>query len=151
MENEYKIGNLIKITLILVLIITIFYGLTIIITKNQTKELENEVPSNTQIQYEEILIGNIYNQKEDEYYVLVELESDYLTLSSSVNNYNEKEDSLKLYIADLNDGFNKKYLGETSDFNKEYPTFSKSTLLKISNKKIIEYTEGTDEIQKKLS
>lgn len=151
MENEYKIGNLIKITVILVLIIAIFYGLTIIITKNKKQELENEVPSNTKIQYEEILIGNIYNQKETEYYVLVELESDYLTLSSSVNSYNKKDDALKLYVSNLNDGFNKKYLGEKSDFTKEYPTFSKSTLLKISNKKIVEYTEGTDDIQKKLS
>ena len=36
MENEYKIENLIKMTVIVILIIAIFYGLTIIITKNIT-------------------------------------------------------------------------------------------------------------------
>ena len=76
MENEYKIQNLIKMVVILVLIVAIFYGLTIIITKNKQQPENNETPGNTEIQYDEILIGDIYNQNENEYYVLVELEEE---------------------------------------------------------------------------
>lgn len=149
MENEYKIENLIKIILIVIIIIVVFYGLTIIITNGNNESTQESIES-SEIQYEEILIGSIYEQKETEYYVLVELESDYLTLSSAVNSYRKKEDAMKLYICNLNNGFNKKYLGDVSDFTTKYPTFSKSTLLKIVNKQIVEYTEGTDDIQKKL-
>ena len=151
MEQEYRIENLIKIIIVMVLIVGIFYGLTILITKKQNNLTDNGTNENVEIKYDEILIGSIYDQKEAEYYVLVELESDYLTLSSVVSNYTSKKDSLKLYTCDLNDGLNKKYLGDTSDFTKQYPIFSKSSLLKISNKQIVEYTEGTDDIQKKLS
>lgn len=150
MESEYKIENLIKMIIILILIIMIFYGLTVIITKNQKGPNNEEIIENPNIQYDEILIGSIYDQKETEYYVLVELESDYLTLSSSVSGYQKKEDALKLYISNLNDGFNKKYLGETSDFTGKFPIFNKSTLLKISNGQIVEYTEDIDDIQEKL-
>lgn len=150
MENEYKIENLIKIIVIVILIIAIFYGLTIIITKNKKQSISDETKENVDIQYDEILIGSIYNQKETEYYVLVELESDYLTLSSSINNYKKKENALKMYTCNLNNGFNKQYFGEVSNFTNKYPTFSKSTLLKIVNKQIVEYIEGTDDIQKKL-
>ena len=37
MESEYKIENLIKIIIIVLLIAGIFYGLTILITKNKKK------------------------------------------------------------------------------------------------------------------
>lgn len=149
MQEEYKIENLIKIIIILILIAGLFYGLTIIIMNNQ-KEKVNNTTYDPEIKYDEILIGSIFNQKEEEYYVLAELTSDYLTLSSAVSNYSKKEDTLKIYIANLNDGFNKQYLGTESNFEKKYPIFSQSTLLKISNKKIVEYTEGIEEIQKKL-
>lgn len=150
MENEYKTESFIKMIGIVILICMIFYGLTVLITNNQKEEqlLENE---EIKIQYDEILIGSIYNQKENEYYVLAELSSDYLTLNSSIRNYSSKENSLKIYIANLDDGFNKKYLGENSDFTKKYPIFKESTLLKIKDGQIVEYYEGTDAIQKHLS
>ncbi len=152
MESEYKIENLIKIIIIVLLIAGIFYGLTILITKNKKNTSSSTGnTTNTDIQYTEILLGSLYNQKENEYYVLVETESDYLTLSSIVNTYHKKAEAIKLYISNLDDAMNKKYKGETSNFENQYPTFSKSTLLKIANGEIVEHIEGTSDIQKKLA
>lgn len=150
MNEEYNLVNLIKMIIIIVLVAFVFYGLTILITKNKKNSNQDTTNSNTNIQYNEILIGNIYDQKEEEYYVLVELSSDYLTLNSIITNYNSKTDKLKLYTSDLNNGFNKKYLGEKSNFENKYPTFNQSTLLKIKNKQITEYVEGIEKIQEKL-
>ena len=108
MNDEYKIENLIKIIVILLLIVGVFYGLTIIVMNNQKEDLNNNIESDTEIKYDHILIGNIYNQKEQEYYVLVELDSDYLTLNSIVSNYSKKENALKIYTSSLNNVFNKK-------------------------------------------
>ena len=151
MNEEYNLTNLIKMIIIIILIMVVFYGLTILITKKTNSNTDdNKTTTNTKIQYNEILIGNIYDQKEEEYYVLAELSSDYLTLNSIITTYNEKTDKIKLYTADLNNSFNKKYIGEQSKFEDKYPIFNKSTLLKIKNKQIVEYSEGTDKIQEKL-
>lgn len=152
MESEYKIENLIKIIIIVLLIAIIFYGLTIIITKNKKNSSDyTDNNTNADIQYTEILLGSLYNQKENEYYVLVETEKDYLTLSSSINTYSKKTEAIKLYTSNLDDAMNKKYKGETSNFENKYPTFSESTLLKVVNGKIVEHIEGTSDIQKKLA
>lgn len=149
MTEEYNLTSLIKMIFIIILVVAMFYGLTIVITKNKknTNDLDE---TNTQIQYDEILIGNIYDQREDEYYVLAELTSDYLTLNNLINDYNKKDNKIKLYVSDLNSGFNKEYLKEESNFEGKYPIFSKSTLIKIKNKQLVEYVEGIDKIQEKL-
>lgn len=149
MNEEYNLASLIKMIIIIVIVVFVFYGLTVIITKNKKTETDTST-DNVDIQYDEILVGNIYDQKEEEYYVLVEFNSDYLTLSNTVTTYNAKTDKIKLYISDLNNGFNSKYIGEESNFDNKYPIFSKSTLIKIKNKQLVEYVEGTEEIQKKL-
>lgn len=150
MNEEYNLISLIKMIVVIIIVVFMFYGLTVLITKNKKTGSQDDINNNTEIQYDEILIGNIYDQKEEEYYVLVELTSDYITLNDILTNYNSKTEKIKLYTADLNNGFNKKYLGEKSNFENKYPIFNKSTLLKIKNKQLIEYVEGTDKIQEKL-
>lgn len=150
MNEEYNLISLIKMIVVIIIVVFMFYGLTVLITKNKKTGSQDDINNNTEIQYDEILIGNIYDQKEEEYYVLVELTSDYITLNDILTNYNSKTEKIKLYTADLDNGFNKKYLGEKSNFENKYPIFNKSTLLKIKNKQLIEYVEGTDKIQEKL-
>lgn len=145
MNQEYSFKKIMITLIIIILIILAFYGITIFITQKQKeKEKEN---TNTEIQYSEILIGNMYQKKEEEYYVLVQLESDYSKLYTSAYNYQQKGD-IKLYTANLDNAMNKKYLSEESDFNKRFPTYKESTLLKIKDGNIIEYYEGTDAILK---
>lgn len=143
METEFKLSNLIKMMAIVLIIIVVFYGITILVMNNKSEENDNS----TSIQYEEILIGSIYKVTDEEHYVLVETSEDYLTLNSIVTSYKEKEDSILLYTADLNNTLNKKYYGETSNFESRFPTFKETTLLKIKDNTISEYYEGVDTIK----
>lgn len=146
--TEYKITNLLKLLFIILIIILVFYALTNFITSRPTNQKENNPEA--EIQYDEILIGSIYNVTNEEHYVLVELEEDYLTLSSVVTAYKSKEDAIKIYTANLNHVMNKKYLKEESNFETRFPTFKETTLIKITNNNIVEYYEGIDKIEEIL-
>lgn len=153
MQEGNEVKKLIQIIIIVVIILFVFYGLTVIIT-NHKKDIKriDEDTINTVIEYDKILVSDIYNQQEDSYYILATLENDknLKTYNSKINNYREKENSIKIYTLNLNSAFNKKYIKETSDFSLEYPNFKDSTLLKIENHEIIASYEGSKEILTEL-
>lgn len=146
--KEYSIGKIIKILFIILIIIVVFYAITILITKYQDSKPDKT--TQTDIKYEEILIGNMYKKNEDVYYVLAQFENDLSKLYSAVYNY-QQEGEIKLYTATLDNALNKKYIGEESNFSEKYPIFKESTLLKIQNGEIVEYVEGVDKILGKIS
>lgn len=146
--TEYKITNLLKLLFIILIIILVFYVLTNFITNRQTNSEESNIQ--TEIQYDEILIGSIYSVTSDNHYVLVELESDYLTLNTIVTTYKKKENAIKIYTANLNHVMNQKYLKKESNFETKFPTFKETTLIKIINDNIVEYYEGIDKIKEIL-
>ena len=134
------------ICLIIFIIIVLFYGLTnLIIDKKNNKE-EVKPENYTTIQYDEIIVGNIFKQKENEYYVLALIAKDEnkSKYESSLQTYNSNENSIKTYTIDLDSGFNKKYVSDSSNFEGNLPIFSQSTLLKISDSQIVEIYEGED-------
>lgn len=142
--EEFNIKKMSIILLIVLIIIVAFYFLTVLVLdrkKEKTKE-----STYTAIQYDEIIVGNMYNQKENEYYILATLKSDSnkQTYISNYQNYSSSENATKTYTINLDSGFNKKYVGETSDFSSKYPVFSTSTLLKIVDKEIKEIYEGEE-------
>lgn len=143
MEETYGIKKIIISLFIVVLVIIVFYGITILVTKNKKNE-EVKPTEDVQIQYDEILAGEIFTQKEDEYYVLAYDNGgqDYI---SKLKSYSSLENSIKAYTVDLNSAFNKNYyVPETSVIEKTHITFSETTLLKVSNKNIIETYTGDD-------
>lgn len=139
--------KLAKITIILLVLFIFFFWLTnTIINKEKDKEIvvdEEEVV----IQYKEILVGNVLKQKEDEYYVLVMFVDD--AYNSLYVNYLDNN-LLPKYLININNSFNKKYINEEEDFNKEKMSFKTVTLLKIKNKQIIESYEGREDVIKYL-
>ena len=147
-ETEYKMTNLFKLLFIILVIILVFYTLTNFITTKKKNTDENE--NLTEIQYNEILIGSIYNVTSDEHYVLVELESDYLELNNIVSSYSSKEEAIKIYTANLNHIMNQKYFKEESNFETRFPIFKETTLIKVANDSIVEYYEGIDKIKEIL-
>lgn len=147
-ETEYKMTNLFKLLFIILVIILVFYTLTNFITNKKKNTDENE--NLTEIQYNEILIGSIYNVTSDEHYVLVELESDYLELNNLVSSYSSKEEAIKIYTANLNHIMNQKYFKEESNFETRFPIFKETTLIKVANDSIVEYYEGIDKIKEIL-
>ena len=98
MDDKYNIKQLILFVIIILLVLGIFYGITILITNNKNKSnktIEEETTKEeATINYDEILVQNIYNQANNEYYVLASFDDDknLSDYNSSVSKYKEKEE-----------------------------------------------------------
>lgn len=150
--NNYSLKSLLIFVFIITVIIVIFYGITTLITKNKDISSNNEKTEEAVIQYDEIVVGEIFSQNKDEYYVLATFkdDSELSNYNSIITEYNEKKNSIKVYSINLNSGFNKKYISSSSKFDNDYPIFKESTLIKISNKKIVDIYEGQTKIKEQL-
>lgn len=147
-ENEMK--KFIIMILIVTLVFGAFYGLTVLINKEDKQPTEDNNKSNVTIQYDEILIGNIFNQNNDNYYVLIEDIEDVnvSVYHAYLSNYSQKDDAKRVYTAVLNNMFNNKYIDENSNLSNDISEFkvSKTTLLEISKNKIVKSYEKDDDI-----
>lgn len=164
--NTYDSGNevsrIIKILVGIVLFLAIFYFLALLATgeiKFGNKKTEKEKV--TEIQYEEILAGQTFTQKEEEYYVLYfnftdSIGSTYLTYRDG---YINQIDSLPMYMVDLEKGFNTRYVKNDEEESEEIKKLPNSTdelkvvnptLLKVKNHKVTERIEGKEEVKKFL-
>lgn len=148
MEENYNLKQLLIIMFIIVSVLLIFYGITIVAIENRKTENENNINEEVIIDYETILVKDIYNQNDSSYYVLATLidDTNVLSYQSSIKDYKLKEKSLNVYEIDLSSAFNKKYLSEESNFEGKFPIFKETTLLKIENKKIVDIYEGKEDI-----
>lgn len=145
-END-EVVRLIKIVIALVVIVLIFFGITYLVTKkSDTKEKEE-----TEIQYTEILVGEIWN-KGGTYYVLVGYEEDsYMSMYETYLNLykNYKDSDSKYYLINLDNVFNRNYVAETSNLYTTNPSevrFKDTTLLKVVDGTVTETYEGKDAI-----
>lgn len=165
-DNDNQLMSLFKIIGILVVIFGLFYGLTVLRTKDKTNNDSKE--KETVIQYDEILIGTLLDQTANEYYVLItDLNAaDYSKYGSYISNF-EGSTKLRIYTADSKDIFNRSYVGEESNVTKyvnktsiDGITFNGDTLVhvkKVKNKKgvkenkIINIFMGDEKILEQLS
>ena len=103
------------------------------IKKGNNETYNNQPNTYTTIQYDEILIGSILNQPEDEYYVLLVSQDLY---NRYYKNYlSQYSNGNKFYYAIIENGLNKSYFNETSN-------------LKIKETKIAETYEGNENVMK---
>lgn len=145
-NNENEIGKLVKLVIIVTLIFLAFYFITVLINKEE-KEENTYTPA--QIQYDKILIGNILEQKDDKYYVLIYDTNDVnkTTYTAYLINYKYKEDAIKYYTAELNNPLNYKYVSSESNLKVkkiEDLKIKEVTLLKIEKGKITRAYEGEE-------
>lgn len=139
------------ITLILLVLSYLFIGKFVnktLFVKDDKKEEKEEAT----IDNETILMGEIFDQKDSEYYVLI---YDKSNNNDSLDNYKKvyesSDNSLAVYTVDSSLNFNSKYIVKNNSNTK--PTSYKDlrvkapTLIKISNKKVTEYIEGYDNIK----
>lgn len=143
--------NFIKILASVILFVIIFTIITVIVVNKENKKAS----SPSEIQYTEIIVGNILNRKEESYYVLVNaINDENLSLYQNyISLYNKKDEHLKIYTVDLNDGFNSNYLSDKSNFDISTINdikFSQTTLLKIKSGKITKHIENADDIKSYL-
>lgn len=150
-EEIKKNSDLKKIIILIAVILVvfaIFYVVTIILNKNNHADIfEKEKLGNTEIQYDEILVGAILNQSPKSYYVLVKEDDTYDKLISEYATYKYDE---KIYTVDLTSAFNKNSKAEESSYEGDLK-FKGTTLLKIEDGKIETVYEDTDEIEDKLN
>lgn len=150
MEQTYSAKQIIIIMVVILAVILVFYGITILVNNNKSDSFINN-DSNVTIQYDEILVGEIFKQNNQDYYVLAyDDTNEGQQYKSEMNTYILKENSLRTYLIDLTNGFNKKYVATESNFDGEFPIFKETTLLRITDGKIVEKSEG-DSISDKLS
>ena len=151
-NSEIEVGNLFKIILVIMIVFGIFYILTYYMQKNKKTTTNNGNNDHLAIiQYDEILIGNMLNQSEEEYYVLILNEEDYRTkYKNYLANYTNIN---KFYYALIDNAFNKPYIGETSNLNVDNLSdlkISDTSLLKISAGKIVETYDGNSAVMQKF-
>ena len=143
-ENTNEFEKLIKLILVVTIIFLVFYAITYLVNR---KTEENETSTGAKIQYDNILIGDLLTQPNDEYYVMIYDSNDYnkVLYQTYVNMYKGMEDSIRVYTADIENPFNKNFVGEKANFKIKDISDLKvttSTLLKIKKGKIEEYFTG---------
>ena len=157
-NNNVEVENTndeLKKLVVLILVVTgfffIFYGITVLILNKDKKE-DVEV---TQIDFEKILVSQILEQPENNYYVIATIENDAnnSTYKSLIEEYYKKEDHKKIYSINLNDPLNKSFIGDKTNLQGEVKNFKfeKSTLLEIEEKTIKNISEGSTDILEKLN
>jgi len=151
-KTNDEVKRLIIMVAIVTILFLIFYVITLIITKEEPIE---EVKTPATIQYDEIILGNLLKQPNDEYYVLVKINDDvYVPVYETLlQNYSKQENSIRYYTSILDKVFNLKFKDSESNLDVDDIMDLKvkeSTLFKIKDKEIVSTYEGKEEIVKYL-
>jgi len=148
-SNENEMIKFIKMIIIVTIIFALFYILTMFI--NEKEKVKTNTDKQVSIQYGEILIGNIFNQSEKNYYVLVTETEDLnaKVYEAYLSNYSTKKDSKKYYTATLDNLFNSKYKAEETKLSNNLSElkFANTILLEIKDGKIIKSYETDQKIR----
>ena len=156
-EDSYSIKNLLLIILIIVIVFVAFYFITTLVVKPSKQNYSNKI---VEIDSEKIILNQLLNRKETEYYVLAIKESNYTDQMNYVEIYDKyiksyisQENSLTFYRADLDDALNKNYISDSYNIsdNLEQLKLNDDTLFLIKDSKIESYYIGSSEIVKTLS
>ena len=134
-----------------------FYFITEVVIKNKDKSNnnQNDIKIEPDIQYEQILMGSLFNQNESDYYVFVyDTEDAMLDLYNQyISSYNNLDSHLKIYKVNLSEDFNKSYIDEESHLsgsNIRDVKVTGTTLIRIKDKGISSSYEGSEQIVNKL-
>lgn len=146
-----ELGSLIKILVVIAVVIAIFLFITNVIKNNASV---NGEPNNAKVQYEEILMSNIFKQNKSSYYVLMYNENDTYaeTYELYLSTYAAKAYDTKMYNVRLNIGFNSSYIADESNIVSNINEFKVkgATLIKVENNNIVESYEDSTAIINKL-
>lgn len=152
-EEQKEIQNFFKILIGLVIIVGLFYVLTVFVVNKE--EPYKRTNNKGTIQYSSILLGTLLNRSDSEYYVLALDSTDKANsyIINKASTYSSKEGKLPLYTADLSLEFNKNFIGEENNYsidNIEDLKLSGTTLMKIKDKKIVKFISDISLIEAEL-
>lgn len=159
-EEQQEIIRFVKILIIVVILIVIIYLLTrLFVTKDlfTNENNSNENITEGSVNYSTTIIGAMFTKPEEEYYVLIynseDLEAVYY--SGLISTYQKNTDYLKVYVADLNNELNKKYIDNdninVSTNNLSEFKVGKIALIKIKDKKITKSFTTIESIAEELA
>lgn len=149
LSSSDGISGGIKVVIVVLVLFVLFYLLTLyILNKKESYSIEN----NAVIQYTEILAGEVLDQKVDNYFVLFyDKGSDNASsYADIISNYENKTDKRTIFIVDLSEGLNKKFVSADSE-NRNVTNISDlkvkgPTLLHVVKGKVVDYvTENIEE------
>lgn len=144
--------TVILLTLILCYLLIGLFGTKEINLNNKNKNDKKDETKEVSIDNTIITGGQIFDQKDNAYYVVVyDLDSKLLNLSSWISNYTSKENSIPVYKVDSSKKFNSRYIVKENS-NKNPASYSdlkiiSPTLMKIENNVVTSYVEGEDNIK----
>jgi len=148
-KDENQLKSFIIILGIMLITFVSFYYLTVWIKYEKKKY--TPVEETTEIKYDKILLGNMFDYK-GEYFVLAVYGNDeeYVSkISTELGIDIGKILDKTYYTASMSDKMNSKYVGEQSNLmvsNIKDLKVSKTTLFHVNNKKIVNAYEGNDAI-----
>lgn len=151
--NE-DVMKMIKIGVIVIACFAIIYFVTAFINGEFSNKEEEK--QEVQIQNEEILMGETFEKSDSEYMIMYYdfTDNNYSNLYAMlVETYKAEEDALPMYTVDLSTNFSKKYMTKEGESSNKNPTslsnlkISGATLIRIKDKKVINYIEGKDNIK----
>lgn len=156
-ENDNKVfGFITTVAGIIILLIAVYLVIGIFFTKEidfKDKE-DSKEKSNVTIDNKTITAGQIFDQKDNSYYVLIyDFDSKLTNLSTFASVYSSKENSIPIYKVDSGNKINSNFISKESNQN---PTsysdlkIKSPTLIKIENKKVISYIEKEEDIKNTL-
>lgn len=156
-EDQEEVIRFIRlIIIILVVVLGVYLFSRAFISKDLfgKKEEERESVEGT-VNYNTTIIGAMLNKPEEEYYVIMyDTETSQAAYYSNlVTAYKKNTEPLKIYMADLNNELNKKYISEKNHLkvsNINDLTVKDIGLVKIKNGAIIASYNTIDEISKEL-
>lgn len=150
LSNDTDFNKYIKIILGLTTLILLLYFITYFVVNKDGKKEEEDNKITASIQYEEIIASKMLEQNGNEYIVLIYDKDDkFLATYNTYLSTFKYEEKNKAYTINLDSDFNKYLKGEknnhiVSDY-KDFKTTG-TTLIKVSNKKIIKAYQGKNDI-----
>ena len=140
-NDEYR--KLIILIIIIASVFIVFYVLTTLFTKKDKDSIFKNDLNPSEIQYQEIIIGSMFD-KDGEYYVLLIEDNDqYKELYDS---YITSINKNKIYTVDLANAFNKQYVSDEYSYDEDNFKVKGTVLLKINNHNIKAHFTDKSEI-----
>lgn len=150
-DDNYQVKNMFIIIIIIVVLLVPLYFITTLVVKDDKKQTNTVEDNNVvEIQSEKILVGQLLNRSDDEYYVIAYKKDNKMVniFNNYINDYKQKENHLNFYKIDLDDGLNKSYIADDTNISDDLKELkiSDTVLFVIVDGKIDNYYVGNDEV-----
>ena len=155
-DNDNVIGRFVGTIFGVLIVLIIGYLLVGIFFTKTIKFGKDKEETNVTIDKSTILLGNLFNQKESEYIVIVYdiNNKDDKSLENWISYYKSKNSDMAIYKVDSKNKMNAKYIGdkenESAPISLEDLKVKAPTLIKIKDGNIAEYYEGETSVKEML-